>query len=199
MTAQGGWGPNQTIEGQEVIPDRNIFVYNNIFYNPAPSQTDYTHLYVLGPVNIEPPFQNIPSPSTTDTYLRIQGNAVWNGPSDMPLGVEGPDSGCQPSNPTCNASQLKADNAINEVQPFLADPDHGNFHPSLGSPVFTVRTYSPWDFSGSDRPASPGTPAGNYSNAVPRDRDGRTRRPDDPPGAYAASGSSHRRPVEPPK
>ena len=200
LAAQGGWGPNQSVEGEEVIPDRNIFVYDNIFFNPDPARTEYAHLSVLGPISIHSPFQNIPSPSTTDGGLRLRGNIIWNGPADLPLGVEEGDAGCQPSNPTCNAAQLRADNAINQVQPLLVDPAHGDFHPVAAGPVFAVTVYPPPVFSGTDRPAAPATPAGNYSNAIGRDRDGRARPADGPPGAYAYSGAAqHRRPVGPPE
>jgi hypothetical protein len=200
LAAQGGWGPDREVEGAEVIPDRNILVYNNLFYNPPPYRTEYTHLYVPGPAAVGDPFRNIPSPSTTDDHLRLRGNALWNGPADLPLGIEEPDAGCQASNPTCNAGQLRADNAINTLQPLLRDPDRGDFHPGEGSPAFSVPTFAPPDFTGADRPAAPATPAGNYANGVPRDRDGRARTASDPPGAYAASAAArHSRPVAPPR
>jgi hypothetical protein len=199
LAAQGGWGPDRAAEGMEIIPNRNVFVFNNVFYNPAPARTDYQHLTVFAPVNVPAPFENILSPSAADDDLRLRGNVLWNGPADLPLGVEDPSSGCRPSNPTCNASQLRADNAINTVEPTLVNPEGGDFHPSPGSSILSLHSVAIPDFSGDDRPDPPSTPAGDYSNAVPLDRDGRPRSAAGPPGAYAASAAStHQRPVAPP-
>jgi len=199
LAAQGGWGPDQSAGGQDVIPNRNVFVFNNVFYNPAPAQTDYQQLTVFALVDVPPPFVNIPNPSAADDNLRLWGNVIWNGPPDLPLGVEDPSAGCRDSNPTCNAAQLRADNTINAVEPLLADPANGDFHPAPGSPLLAVPSVAIPDFSGDDRPFPPPTPPGDYSNAVSTDRDGRARPAGGPPGAYVRSAAStHQRPVAPP-
>lgn len=46
------------------------------------------------------------------------GNLVWNGGTEMPLGVGG--DACAPSNPTCSEVQLLAQNAFNAIDPQLA-------------------------------------------------------------------------------
>ncbi len=186
--ATGGFGPVILTDSVTALPNRNVYFFNNLFYNPAATRTEYSHFSVRGPITPAPSgFLNIPDPSLADDDLSIRGNMIWNGPADLPLGIEEPDQGCQPANPACNATQLRADNAINMVLPQLVDPAHGDFHPSAGSNVFTSPTYSIPDFTWADAPLSPEVPAGNLSNAVPVDRDGHTRTLPGPPGAYSAS------------
>jgi hypothetical protein len=180
----GGWGPTTVGEGGEWIPNRNLYVYDNVFYDPSSARTMWSHFTVLGPIT-PPPNTNIPSPSASDANLRIRGNMIWNGPSDLPLGVGDTDQGCQASNPTCNPAQLVADNAVNLVEPRLLDPAHGNFRPYPSSSLLTVTTYAIPDFSWDDAPTTPGVPPGIFSNSVLNDRDGNMRAPAGPPGAYA--------------
>ncbi len=104
---------------------------------------------------------------------------IWNGGPDMPLGIEGSDQGCQPSNPACNVDQLRADNAINTVEPQLLDPQTGDFRPAPGGDVFGVTTFAIPDFAWDVN-----VPAGNLSNSVAADRGGNSRPQPGPPGAY---------------
>jgi len=182
----GGWGPSTIGEGGEWIPNRNVYVYNNIFHNPSSARTMWSHFTIPGPIT-PPPNTNIPSPSASDANLRIRGNMIWNGPSDLPLGVGDIDQGCQASNPTCNPTQLVADNAVNLNEPQLLDPAHGNFQPYPGGTLFVVTTYAIPDFGWDDAPTTPRVPPGTFSNSVPNDRDGNMRAPADPPGAYAVT------------
>lgn len=55
---------------------------------------------------------NVPTPTLADEGLIVRGNTIANGPPNHPLGIEGTDQGCQRANPTCNAEQLRAENAI---------------------------------------------------------------------------------------
>ena len=55
----------------------------------------------------------MPSPAVADDGLVITGNVIENGRPEMSLGI-GDDSGCQDTNPTCNETQLRRDNDINE-------------------------------------------------------------------------------------
>ena len=185
----GGWGT--ALEGYgnggEWIPNRNVFVYNNIFYNPAPLQTLYSHFYIPGSMTPPAHTRNIPNPARVDVNLQIRGNIIWNGSSAMPLGVEEASAGCQPSNATCNATQLRAENAINTLQPQLVNPAFGNFRPTPSGNVFSAPTFAIPGFSWSDAPASPIVPTGNLSNAIPRDRDGNARTSSSPPGAYVGT------------
>jgi len=188
----GGWGTT-TVGGDEPIPDRNVYIYNNIVYNPAGFQSAWQHFAVYGPRNPSGG-SNIPNPSLTDTNLYIRGNIIWNGPADHALGIEDPSQGCQPTNPTCNETQLRADNAINTIQPQLVNPAGGDFHPVTGGNVFGAATYAIPDFSWSDAPTTPSVPAGNLSNAVGVDFANTLRTATNPPGAYfsGSGGSSNR-------
>ncbi len=187
FTTLGGWGPNSQTDSLAGIPDRKVYVYNNIFYNPPPSQTLYAHLGILGPIAPPAGFQNAPSPSRTDDNLVIAGNIIWNGPAGHPLGVEDPGQGCQPANPTCNATRLLLSNTVNTIQPQLVNPAGGDFRPVAGGNVFTITTYSIPDFTWDDAPVRPAVPTGTLTNTVAYDRAGNRHTGSGPPGAYAGS------------
>lgn len=183
----GGWGTNQRNDGtnEQPIPNRNVFIYNNILYNPAPFRSTYQHFYIAGP---RKPASNshIPNPSKTDQNLQIKGNVIWNGPKNLLLGIA-PDSGCQNSNPSCNKSQILSQNTINKVQPQMVSPATGNFHPVAGGNMFSALTFAVPNFAGGDRPQPPVSPAGNLSNLISRDRNAAPRSSPTPPGAYVTS------------
>jgi hypothetical protein len=80
--------------------------------------------------------------------------------------------------------QLRADNAINTVEPQLVDPAHGNFRPVTTGNVFTVAAYPIPSFPGGDRPSPPLSPAGHLTNLVGRNAEGGCRYRPNPPGAY---------------
>jgi hypothetical protein len=178
----GGWG-GAIIGGDEPIPNRNIYIYNNIVYNPSGYQSQWQHFAIYGP-RVPSAGTNIPSPARTDTNLQIRGNILWNGPLSHLLGIEDPSQGCQPSNTTCNTSQLIAENAINTIQPQLMNPTAGDFRPVSGGNVFSATTYAIPNFNWSDAPSPPTVPSGNLDNAVTTDRNGATRSSTSPPGAY---------------
>jgi len=190
LRSQGGWGPNaQGDEYQQPIPDRNVFVYDNVLYNPPGFASQWSHFSVEGPAT-PAAGTNIPSPSVVDSDLRVRGNMIWNGPAGLPLGAGEAGEGGQPSNPTCNATQLRADNSINGVKPQLVDPAGGDFTPSPGGNVFSSPVYEPPAFSGGDRPSPPASPAGELDNTVDRDFYGNARAAASPPGAIAAPPAS---------
>jgi len=165
--SKGGWGTSQTGGDGEPIPDRNVFIYNNVIYNPAGYQSQWQHLAIYGGRKPSPD-SNIPSPALADVNLQIRGNVIWNGPKDHPLGIEDGDQGCQPANPTCNATQLRADNAINTLQPQFADFSKSDLRPAGN--LLTAKTFSlppfVWDQN---------VPAGDLNNEVKVDRDGQAR------------------------
>ena len=183
---EGGWGPS-TIGGDgEPIPDRNVYIYNNVIYNPAGFQSQWQHFVIYGP-RTPTPGTNIPSPATTDFNLQIRGNLIWNGPADHPLGVGDESSGCQNDNPTCNVAQLLAENTINQLEPQLIDPANGNFRPLEGGNLFSVLTFALPDFNWDDAPTPPAIPMGDLNNAVVVDRDGQPRSTPGVPGAYGGA------------
>lgn len=180
----GGWGTARTSGDGEPIPNRNVFVYNNVVYNPAGIQSQWQHFAVYGPRSPSPG-SHIPTPARTDENLRIQGNLIWNGPADHPLGI-GDDSGCQPPNLTCNAAQLTADNRINAAMPLLVDPDDGDFHPVPRSVLFNqariaIPAFPAWDVF------KPPVPVGLTQMAVETDFDGVARSAGTAIGAFAGT------------
>lgn len=181
----GGWGLLDT-ENQEPIPDRNIYIYNNVLYNPPGFRSQWSQFAIFGPADASAG-TNIPSPVMTDTNLRIAGNVIWNGPGEISLGAGEDGTGCQASNPTCNVTQLMTDNAINITEPALRDPDNGDFRPVAEGNLFTVPVFPIPDFAGGDQPSPPLAPVGNLSNAIARDYTGAARASVSPPGAYASA------------
>ena len=184
--AAGGWGDTNTVE-EQYIPCRNVFVYNNLIYNPSGFAGE-CHLAINGPAT-PPADSHAPNPACADDNLQIRGNLIWNGAPDLPLGIEDPASGGQPGNLTCNATQLRAENTINVFEPELADPEHGNFRAAPAGNVFGAPTFAIPPFPGNDRPSPPLAPAGNLANLLGRNGDGGPRYRPGPAGAYT-SGSS---------
>lgn len=152
FAAQGGWGNSAVADGENYvrIPNRHVYFYNNVIYNPAGYQSAYQHFTVFAPY--DGAFQaesGVPLPARADDDLQIRGNVIWNGGVGMPLGIEAnPDfpSGCQADNPTCNEAQIRADNAINTVEPVLNDPANGNYDhaPGWTLETFAIPTFE-WD------------------------------------------------------
>lgn len=178
--AQGGWGPIQ-VGDSEPIPNRNVYLYNNLVVNPTGYQSQWQHLTIHG-ASVPGVGSQIPSPAHTDDNLQIRGNVLWNGPADHALGL-GEDSGCLPANPTCNAVQLVADNAINTVEPALVDPANGNFRPVesavLPAPL-PIPDFPAWDAF------TPVVPQGFPGNANVLDYAGNARHGADRVGAFGS-------------
>lgn len=179
----GGWGP-AAVGDEEPIPNKNVYVYNNLLYNPPGYRSQWQHFAVYSPRTASNG-SNIPSPVHTDENLQIRGNLIWNGPADLALGV-GDGEGCADANPTCNPTQLLADNAINTVEPQLIDPANGNFRPLAGGTVYSATTYPLPAFPAWES-LTPAAPVGEVGNAVPLDRDNAARGESGPPGAYVGS------------
>ena len=179
----GGWGTDAPGD-EQTIGNRNVSILNNLIYNPAPYSSLYQQLAIYGP-QTPGPGSNIPAPSRTDDQLIIRGNLFWNGGPSMPIGIEDSDQGCRPGNPTCNETQLRADNWFNQIEPDLRSPAAGDLRPAEGSAVFSLPAAALLPFPGGDRPAPPLAPAGLLSNEVARDYTGAARGGSNPPGAYA--------------
>ncbi|MBI5504618.1 MAG: DUF4215 domain-containing protein [Deltaproteobacteria bacterium] len=187
LLAAGGWGT--TSGSGEPIPNRNVFAYNNVVYNPAPFQSQWQQLAIYG-TQTPSPSSNIPSPARTDTNMQLRGNVIWNGPVSHPLGIEDPSNGCQPANPTCNAAQLVTDNAINAFEPQFVDAGAGDFTPLPAGNLYSATTYALPSFPGGDAPTPPLAPPGDLANSVTRDFTGAPRGPASPPGAFGADCST---------
>lgn len=175
---QGGWGTTVVDDGDNHIriPNKNVFVYNNVIYNPAGFQSLWQHFAIYDPY-ANPPDSHIPR-AVTDANLQIEGNVIWNGSASMPLGIEGTQA-CKNTNPTCNEAQLRADNRINTVQPQFLSPLAENFHPAgawkASAPPATIPNFA-WNLTG--------VPAGNNSNSVAADFENVSRSAGNAVGAY---------------
>lgn len=165
----GGWGTTVVDNGNNAarIPNRHVYVFNNIFYNPSGTASRWQHFQIFGALANDVA-SNIPSDARSDRDLILRGNVVWNGDSTMPLGIEGSDA-CQPGHPTCTADTLRAENAINVFEPQLANPASGDFRPMASGNLSGYAGAAIPDFNWADRPTSPLAPAGTSGNAVPRD------------------------------
>lgn len=173
----GGWGRAVAEESQYYIPNTNIFIYGNIIYNPPGYQSTWTHFATRADTT-PPAGTNAPNPCRGDGNLQIMGNFIWNGPSNLALGIG--DSGEARLNP----DTVRAQNSLNLAQPQLINPGGGDFRPVAGGNVFDVTTYAIPDFSWADAPSPPIVPPGNLSNAVPKNRAGDDRVQPGHPGAY---------------
>jgi hypothetical protein len=194
LLRQGGWGTSALGYDSEGdwIPNRNVLVMNNVFYNPPGTGTRYVQFVVNGPIHPAAHAQNLPNPSATDTGLVFRGNIIWNAAIEY-AGLVGDNNGsgnigCQPGNPTCNPTQLQAENRINTIEPQLRDPAGGDYRLEPGGAACAVRAVPVPDFGWGDAPAQPPVPAGDLANAVLRDWDGLLRGPAGPPGAFVCAG-----------
>lgn len=176
----GGWG---TASGEQPIGNRNVYVYGNIVYNPPGFRSQWQHLEVSGP-RTATAASNIPNPVESDVHLVLRGNVLWNGPADLPLGL-GESTGCRDTNPTCTAARILADNHVNDLEPQLVDPEHGNYRPVPGGNLFSAATFAIPSFPGGDRPSPPTPPEGDLANTVAFDRDGAVRGSPSLAGAFA--------------
>jgi len=173
----GGWGTTVVDDGVNFvrIPNRNIFFYNNLIYNPAGYQSQWQHFTIFGPYSGTTQIDsNVLVPTLADQNVQIRGNIIWNGPADHPLGIEDTSAGCQDSNPTCNAAQLRANNYLNTLEPQLVDPAAGNFQPLQGGNLLTATTYALPAFPVWDG-FTPTVPAGTLTTTVTYDRLGNVR------------------------
>jgi hypothetical protein len=181
----GGWGTTRVDDGNNYvrIPNRNVYVYDNVLYNPPGFRSPDQHFWIAAPFDGEAQAGSNLSGVRADANLRIRGNLIWNGPRDLPLGVE--ESGaCASSNATCNAAQLRRDNSINRTRPALVDPEHGDFRPVAGGSVARARALAIPGFSWADAPQRPRVPRGALGNRLPRNRAGAHRSLPGHPGAY---------------
>ncbi len=173
----GGWG---TTSGRaQYIPNRNVYAYNNLFYNPRGYSSPYL-LQVARPAT-PPTGSNLPATTHADTNLQIKGNLIWNNGGELNIGDE---NGCQPSNPTCNADQVRRDNTINTMEPQLVNPAAGDFRLTSTSNVLTARAFAVPPFPSNDAPTRPAPPTGYTNNTVAQTRDGAARSGAGHPGAY---------------
>lgn len=161
----GGWGT--TGAEHQYIPNKHVYFYNNVLLNPNGVQSAWNHFQIAG-TTTPPSGSNVPSPSRADQDLRIVGNVIKNGPSNLSLVGGG---GCQNANPTCGVAQLKSQNVINDWTPTFVNAPGGNFTPT-GQLADRDAVPIP-DFTWSDVPG--GIWSGGVHNGVPTTKTGATR------------------------
>ncbi|MFN5677170.1 MAG: GDSL-type esterase/lipase family protein [Roseiflexaceae bacterium] len=176
--ARRGWGTRNTESSGEAIPNRNIFIYNNLIVNPQTTQNQ-AHLAVA-PAVTPSIYSGIPAPSRADENLQIVGNVFWNGDTTLPIGIE-INSGCMVTNPTCNTTQLRADNRVNTTAVTFVDPVNDNWRLEQEVPVAVSIPSLP-----DNRPLIPLAPLIRPNDATTRDFLNMRRGSGGFPGAYAA-------------
>lgn len=190
LIAQGGWGTTVVTEmgtEQAWIPNKNVFVYNNVFYNPPGTSTAYNHFLVLPSEPLPARATNIPSPSRADENLRIVGNVIWNGPTQNLelLGSYSESTGCSAENLSCNPTQILEQNYMNVFEPEFVAPASGDFRPSTAGRLARTAAAAIPGFTWADAPARPLVASGNLSNQVMFDARLTLRGSTSVPGAFA--------------
>jgi hypothetical protein len=179
--AAGGWGTAVT-GAEQPIPNRNVYVYNNLIANPEGYQSQWQHLTVHG-ARTPAAGSHIPSPATADDNLVFAGNVIWNGPAGHPLGV-GAGEGCGDDHPTCGAAEIVQANSINQVRPRFVDAAGGDWRLANAGELPAPRAipaFAAWDGF------TPQVPASALANSVDADSTGRLREGRDVAGALVAA------------
>jgi hypothetical protein len=196
----GGWGTSALGDSNSGawIPNQNVYVYNNIFYNPAGSTTHYVQFVANGEINPPAQTQNIPNPSRTDNNVYVKGNIIWNFPQEY-QGMVGSNDGsspaCQPAS-TCDTALLMTLNHINQFEPEFVNVAGNDFHPLPLGNIYTATAYTIPSFTWSDIPPAPIVPAGTLTNTITIDYDSKIRTGIIPPGAYSTSTAGISKPEE---
>jgi len=199
--AAGGWGPSQP-EGDsddKSVPNKNVFVLNNIIYNPAGYPAPEQIFAIYGPRTNRAGL-GLPTVAVADDNLQIRGNIIWSlNALGVAVGAGEDGQGCLGSNPTCNPAQLISDNALNTILPTLKNPGGAgterDLRPTDTSSIFSVSGAALGAFPGGDRPATPVSQAGELSNLLVVDRGGEPRPQSSPVAGAYVSASSRRDPI----
>ncbi len=177
LNRMGGWGwdGSETVE----IPNKGVYIANNIIDNPSPYKTQWQHITVQVMAATRPG-TNVPGEyANADVDLNVKGNIFWNGDSTMSIGIESDSTQCATTNPTCNLPQLLADNAFNTINPQVAAltgrPGNGAALSSFTKLWSPIPAWTSWE-------GPLGEPAGSSDNAVLKDADGEMRAGRDVPG-----------------
>ncbi|KAL4425628.1 hypothetical protein ABPG75_009644 [Micractinium tetrahymenae] len=171
--AAGGWGPTS---GEVSIPNKHVYIVNNVIFNPPEFKSQWQHFAIDNPRSSGD--SNLPGLQRADDSLVIRGNAIWNGGADMPLGVDESGSGaCSTTNPTCNAAQLRSQNAINTLTPdinlaTLRPASHAGALATYTGLWDPIPSFGAWAAA---VPPGPAVPPGMLANAVAADKEGTAR------------------------
>ena len=148
--AAGGWGTTVVDDGTNAveIPNRRVFLYDNVIVNPDQQPSQWQIFDIRGPTPMHQG-SNVPASARADDELRLVGNVIWDGGPGFPLGIA--DDAC-PRGSLCDPAMIDAENSINTSRPTLtAQPGGRLVVPSL-------ERHTPPPPNWSDRPA--GTPVG---------------------------------------
>jgi hypothetical protein len=179
----GGWGT--AVAGrEESIPNQNVVIVNNVVFNPDGAGSRWQQFAVAAP-RTPSVGSNSPSPARADDGLVIRGNVIWNGPAGHDLGIENPPL----------AADVMAANAINTVRPVFADFARGDYR--LAASFAPPATVALPPFTWAAAPTRPAVPAGRTDMSLGYDHLGAPRTGPQPPGGFAAAGSTSP-PPEPP-
>lgn len=169
----GAWGSSDAEESP--IPNKNVFVYNNLFVNPSGTSAPYL-IQVAAP-RVARAGSGLTGTLYADDNLQFKGNVIVDSSDDIGVGDS---TGCSPSRPTCNPIQLRRDNQFNTVQVRFMNAAQGDFRLADGTGLAAIAIPS---FAGGDKPAS-AIPTGELSNGVVTDRSGAARTSGNVVGAY---------------
>lgn len=185
----GAWGTAKAgglfETGGDWVPNANVFVFDNVLYNPAGSASAFV-FGVNGPLTLPADARGFPQPSRTDENLVFKGNIVWNGGASeaaLLASTGGGPIGCEDAHPTCAAARIIEGNTINLFEPALVDPAHGDFRPVPGGNVATAKAVPIPAFTWRSWPTGSPVPQGTLTNEVGTTFDGKARGADDHPGA----------------
>lgn len=171
----GGWGTTVVDDGSNAakIPNRNVLVINNIFYNPTGVRSQWQHFQIFGAMP-NAAGTGVPADARGDAGLIVRGNLIWNGPASHPLGIEGTGA-CGDAHPGCSAALLQGQNSINAFEPQLVNPAAGDFRPLAGGNVAGFPVADLPAFGWADLPLTPAVPPGGTDNTVPYNHLGQPR------------------------
>ena len=179
IKALGAWG---TLDGEESpIPNKNVFVYNNIFVNPTGVSAPYL-IQVASPRTARAG-SGLTGTIYADDNLQFKGNVIVDPSNDIGIGDS---TGCSPDRTSCNPTQIQRDNQINRVQVRFVNAAQGDFRLADASGLMAIAIPS---FAGGDRPAS-NIPVGELANGVVTDRSGASRTSGNTIGAYVSGATS---------
>jgi len=173
----GGWGT--TLENFNddfaYIPNRNVLVTQNVFYNPDGFNSGEQIFQIPGPYSGTNQIgSNVEVPTHADTGLVIQGNVFWT-QDEVLAGLD---------NSRLNETEIRANNAIQSFKPEFVNEAAGDFRPKPGGNLAVYPVSAIPDFSWADAPTRPQIPEGNNNNQVRFDRVGKSRSSPSVAGAY---------------
>ena len=203
---RGAWGTTRRPSSDNYvrIPNRHVYVVNNVFYNPSGYRSRYQQFSVdtayERPWNVESSVEGDytrppPSPVYADHDLRIVNNLVWNG--DRGMLILGGEGGCTDAPAVmdpeiqCTLDQIGSENQFlpSGQAGVLTAPECGNFTPAPDSPILSRPAVAVpefiWDWDARVTPSPPGPDDRTTQVIIDRSKTWRpTRATDDHPGAY---------------